>query len=835
MLINTIIAVFAIAQARDVQPLPVEISPGGEQYGTPFKGSTGITETVAEIQARWDAMSPEEKLDQQRRKGSEHEVNRGGLKQNPRSPILSQWPPLSGPLAKDYGAPRLPQVIGTSFIGPVLAESNSLPPDSQGAAGPTQYLVFVNGRIRVYSKTGVPGALDLAADTFWASVITPGSGTSDPRVRFDRLTNKWYLCMIDVAEPNRILIAVSSGPTITAQSSFTFFQFQSNTENMLADYPTLGIDKSALYIGTNDFLNNSFNQNTVYVIRKSTITAGGTLFGTRFNIGESNVESIFTPQGVDNDDPAATTGYFIGVSSFSFGKLIMRRVSNPATTPTLSANINLTVPTTANPLAVTPLGSTQPLDALDDRLYAAVIRLNRNTGTRSLWTAHNLGVNTSGTSTSPTRTGSRFYEIRNFTTTPVLTQSGTLFSTATTSPDNFWIPTVNMSGQGHMAMGMSMAGAARRAGIGAAGRLAADTLGTIRAATLAQSSVSNYNAQTGGTQRWGDYSQVSVDPVDDMTMWTTQMYCNATNSWAIRVIQLKAPAPAAIATVTPNTIAQGATTNITITGTSTNGTGFFDPGTGFTGRLRSAFSGTGLTVNTVTYTNPTSMTINVTAAGNATAGARTLTVTNPDNQTSALASALTVTSTGVALNSVTMNPTAVVNGSPSTGTVAFTGNVLANTTVTLSSSDTTAATVPASVIVTAGTASKTFTASTKPVAVQKVVTITAVAGAVTRTTTLTVNTGAALESLYVLPSSIKGGQASTGLVALTAVPATNFGIVLSSSNTTVATVPVSVTVLAGTTTRTFVVTTLVQSSTKTVTITASKNGVVKTRVLTVTP
>lgn len=834
MAITTLFAALALAQASSGS-LPVEISPGGGQTGTYFVGSKGVTETVAEIQARWDAMSPEEKLEQQRRKGSEHEVDRRGLRQNPRSPELSQWPPRSGALAKDYGGPYLPQVIGTTFNGPVLSESGSLPPDSQGAAGPTQYLVFVNGRIRVYSKTGVPGSLDVAADTFWASVITPGSGTSDPRVRFDRLTNKWYLCMIDVAEPNRILIAVSSGPTITNTSSFTFFQFQSNTENMLADYPTLGVDKDALYIGTNDFLGNTFNQNTVYVVKKSTVVSGGTLTGTRFNIGENGVNTLFTPQGVDNDDPASTTGYFIGVSSTTFGQLRLLRVLTPGGTPTLAAQIALTTPSTSFPLNVGVLGSTQPLDALDDRLYAATIRLNRNTGVRSLWTAHNIGVNSTGTTASPTRTGSRFYEIRNFTTTPVLTQSGTLFSTVATNPDNFWIPTVNMSGQGHMAMGMSMAGGARRAGIGAAGRLVGDALGTIRAATLAQASASNYNAQTGGTQRWGDYSQVSVDPVDDMTMWTTQMYCNATNSWAIRVIQLKAPAPAVVASISPTSIAQGATANIVITGTATNGTGFFDPGTGFTGRLRAAFSGTGLTVNSVTYTNPTSMTVNVTAAGGAITGVRSLTVTNPDNQTSTLATALTVTAGGAGLASVTMNPTAVTNGTPSTGTVTFSANVTANSTVTLTSSDTTAATVPASVVVTTGTSTKTFTASTKPVAVQKVVTITATHNAVSRTATLTVNPGAALESLYVLPTSVKGGTASTGLVALTTVPTANFGIVLSSSNTTVATVPVSVTVLTGTTTRTFTVTTSVRVSTATVTITASKNGVVKAQALTVTP
>ena len=67
--------------------------------------------------------------------------------------------------------------------------------------------------------------------------------------------------MIDVASVNRVVIAVSSGSTITSESSFSFFQFQHDqvgpTPNAdsggFADYDTLGVDASALYIGVNVF------------------------------------------------------------------------------------------------------------------------------------------------------------------------------------------------------------------------------------------------------------------------------------------------------------------------------------------------------------------------------------------------------------------------------------------------------------------------------------------------------------------------------------------------------------------------------------------------------
>src|SRR6185369_13971616 len=96
---------------------------------------------------------------------------------------------------------------------------------TMGAVGPKQFIVAVNGLMRSFNKaTGVAdGALNTSTDNFFASVRS--ASTSDPRIRFDRLTQRWYVIMIDVGVPNRILIAVSSGPIISAQSSFTFFQF----------------------------------------------------------------------------------------------------------------------------------------------------------------------------------------------------------------------------------------------------------------------------------------------------------------------------------------------------------------------------------------------------------------------------------------------------------------------------------------------------------------------------------------------------------------------------------------------------------------------------------
>src|SRR4030095_13067535 len=139
-------------------------------------------------------------------------------------------------------------------------------------------------------------------------------------------------------------------------------------------------------------------------------------------------------------------------------------------------------------------GTSTALDALDDRLFAAAIYRNKLTGTPTLWTAHNFRMTAAGVgSGSGNRDGSRWYQIGSMTSTPTLIQSGTLFDSAASNPRFFWIPSVAMSGQGHMAMGSSAAGTARFADGVVAGRLVGDPLGTTQTFTAATASSTPYN------------------------------------------------------------------------------------------------------------------------------------------------------------------------------------------------------------------------------------------------------------------------------------------------------------------------------------------------------
>ena len=625
----------------------------------PWVGEKGITETVAEIMARAQRNGDSEAWDGKLHMIEEFEVERDDLSQDPNSPSVPMWPMPTGDakkatpvLAQTPGGPNLPQTVGASFLATQLSESGFVPPDTVGAVGPTQVLVCSNGRIKVFDKAGNLGGLNVSTNTFFTSVRN-GSTSSDPQVKYDRLSGRWIVVMINTSSPNRVMFAVSSGSTITNSASFTFYFFQQDTvapagnTGQLADYPKVGVDANAVVIGCNMFtLPSTYNGTTAWVVRKSSILSGGPIVATAFRgIAPASGNGPYAPSGVDNDDPAATVSYIVGVDNAVFGRLVLRRVSNPGGTPTISGNLNVTVPTTTNPISQAAFGSTNSLDAIDDRLLACQIHRNRVTGVRSLWTAHTNQVNSSGVSSnSGGRNGSRWYQLDNLDTTPTLTQSGTLFDSAASNPRGFWFPSIAMSGQGHCVLGSSYANATvDRAGVATSGRLRTDGLGTVQAATLAVVSSTAYNAQTGGTQRWGDYSAVMIDPTDDQTLWAFAEYCNATNSWGVRAVQLRAPVPATPSSAVPNSLAPGASNvNVVVTGTSSGGSEFYDTEPGVN-RIAAAFSGTGITVNSIAWNSPTQITLNVSVSGIAPAGSRNLTVTNPDGQQATGNNLVTVT------------------------------------------------------------------------------------------------------------------------------------------------------------------------------------------------
>lgn len=714
-----------------------------ETVGVPWAGEKGNRETMTDIVARQqrEDLLAKGKPKEIRLKKEKEIPDRDQFPQDPNSPAVARWVP-SRSIADSVQtsiAPLAPQSLGVNFTGATLADTGAFPPDSMGTVGPSQFVVFVNGRIRSFNKsTGVAdGVLNASPDVFFASVLTPESPpglnfTSDPQVRYDRLSGRWFLSIIDVPSsdsthigdtPNRWLLAVSDAASSNALSGgtvWTFYFIQQNTvgggnTGEFLDYPSLGVDANALYVGGNMFVASSgaFSNCTALVIRKSSVLTGGPVVVTAFRgiVPNSSLDGPYSPRGVDNYDPSSNEGYFIGSSATTFGRLVLRRVSTPGGTPSISANILLTVSSTSIPIPVQHLGNTGGnngrLDALDDRLFAAHIRNGR------LWTAHNIAVTSAGvasTTDAQRRDAVRWYELNGIRSTdnggtPVVVQSGTIFDGAVTlsSARQYWIPSVMVSGQGHAALGFSTAGTPFRADAATVGRLVGDTLGTVQIVTNYTASTTAYNPSSdpGGTsgRRWGDYSFTSLDPNDDMTMWTIQEFCDASNSYGVRVTKLIAPPPAIPAGTSPPSVAQDSTNvNVVVTGTPVSGSGFFDPGAGFSNRISAVVNGGGVTVNSVTYANPTNITINITVAGGAPLGARTVTVTNPDGQSVTSASGiltiapsgptfnLNVSKTGFGGGTITSSPAGIDCGA--TCSASFSSNALVQLSATADANST---------------------------------------------------------------------------------------------------------------------------------------------------
>jgi len=186
-------------------------------------------------------------------------------------------------------------------------------------------------------------------------------------------------------------------------------------------------------------------------------------------------------------------------------------------------------------------------------------------------------------------------------------------------------------------------------------------------------------------------------------------------------------------------------------------------------------------------------------------------------------------------SSFTLSPISVPGGTSATGEVILTGPVLSGGLAVALTSNKAAARVPPSVTVPAGTTTASFAVTTVPVAQSTTVTITAAAGGVSKTAQLNV-APPELSSVTTPNEDIFGGTTVNGQVSLkSAAPSSGLPVQLSSSNTSRARVPPSVTVPAGATTASFPITTVPDLPFFQVHITATAGGVSKEDFISVKP
>jgi hypothetical protein len=213
-------------------------------------------------------------------------------------------------------------------------------------------------------------------------------------------------------------------------------------------------------------------------------------------------------------------------------------------------------PTTRN--CVPQAGTSAGLDAIADRLMFRLAY--RNFGSFES-VVGNYTVSSSGVA------GVRWFELRNVTSGPE-----SVFQQSTYQPDATWrwMGSAAMDHDGDLAVGFSASSGSINPQIRYAGRLVSDPVNQ-----LAQGEAHLFDgtgSQTGTSNRWGDYSDLTIDPVDDCTFWyTTEYYLTTgTFNWRTRIGNFKYPSCGGISPTPTNTPVPPTPTNTPVPPTPTN-------------------------------------------------------------------------------------------------------------------------------------------------------------------------------------------------------------------------------------------------------------------------
>jgi hypothetical protein len=293
-----------------------------------------------------------------------------------------------------------------------------------------------------------------------------------------------------------------------------------------SDYVKLGVWPDAYYLSNN-----------------ASTTSGGitkapelcALDRNRMLTGASATAQCFFPNGIygsispsDLDGsmppPAGTPSYFLGLGGqlaldfFKFHVYFLNSSNSTLTGPTqipvqsynnLNVNLNESIP--------------QPgvSDLLDARSGLVMYRLAyRNFGDHESLVVNHT-VNAGGGVA-----GIRWYEIRNpSAATPAVYQQGTF------SPDsnNRWVGSIAMDHAGDIALGYGVSSSTIYPSINYTGRVPSDPLGTLETEATLTSGTGSDTMSGVTPARWGYYTSMSIDPVDDCTFWYANEYLTQTS------------------------------------------------------------------------------------------------------------------------------------------------------------------------------------------------------------------------------------------------------------------------------------------------------------------
>ncbi len=491
----------------------------------------------------------------------------------PCGPLEKADPVLQDCVARGPGdAPLAMPAPLVSFDGWANLCGGCAPPDPNGDVGPNHYVAMANSTIAVYGKTGTVLLTPRNINTLWTgfggSCETENAG--DPVVLYDQFADRWLITQFTAAGPtyyNCVALSTTGDPT----GSWQRYAFSNGTS--FPDYPKFGVWADGYYVSNRN--TSGTTGQAVYAYNRAQMLAGSlTPQVVNFLLAPGTTPYYggdgLLPADIDGSvlPPAGTPEFFVGTMdnggpySAPQDAIYIYKFHVDWTTPANSTFTRATpdIPVAAFDSTFTPCGggrtcipqqgTANKIDILSYRQRPTFRAAYRNFGT------YQTIVTNQSVAGTATIAGVRWYEIRDPNGTPTLYQQGT-YAPGATDGVHRWMGSIAMDQRGNMALGFSASSATMYPSIWYAGRLAGDPLGQMSQGEGVL--VNGAGSQTGGGNRWGDYTALTVDP-DDCTFWYVNEYytVSSASTWQLRIGSFRFPT--CLCAVTPTApAATGAT------------------------------------------------------------------------------------------------------------------------------------------------------------------------------------------------------------------------------------------------------------------------------------
>lgn len=435
---------------------------------------------------------------------------------------LSTPRPLSAPTAFSFDG------LGEGFWGPQgNFQIPNNPSDATADVGPTAIVETVNDALAIFDRSGSVLYGPVPFSQFFQGLFGcgAGSGHSDPVVRYDRLADRWVIAVSVLG--GSFCIAVSQTPDpLGAYHRYSIF-FGSNP-----DFPKLAVWPDGYYV--------TFNRPH---LQTCALDRSKMLVGAAMTSQCVKLDGFAYPSDVDGKDAPApgAPNFLFTASTHSGGWMFHVDWADPSKSalspwPAIKlATIDMILSLVGQP------GTTQLLDPLGGTSIGYRFVYRRFADHESLVFTRNVAVVDSAYVDG--RDAVRWGELRLWRGTPYVYQEGTY------APDDGvhrFYPSAAIDQSGDIAVGFSVGSSSLKPGLRFTGRLVNDELGVM---TQGEGSIVEGTgvqlAYQGGMPngRWGDYSMMAVDPLDDCTFWYTGQYVavDGQRNWRTRIGSFKLP------------------------------------------------------------------------------------------------------------------------------------------------------------------------------------------------------------------------------------------------------------------------------------------------------